>query len=320
MSMAKKVISFGEMLWDCFPDYDIAGGAPMNVALNLKQLGLDIQMISRIGKDEYGQKLKAFVQSFGLPTVLVQVDDTHMTGKVIVDNKDKENIKYDIVSPVAWDFIELTSENKNAVAQADAFIFGSLAIRNNRSWETLFKLLHIPTLKIFDINLRAPYFDFEKIEIIFGYTDILKVNEEELQIVADHFGIASGITFEVSAQKGGKDSSSKPTSKVSDTTRELCAFLSKHFPIKMICITLGSRGALIYQNDNFTRHHGYKVQVEDTVGSGDAFLSGFVKTYLEEKSLSEILDFSCAMGAFVATKRGGTPRYGIEDVGKTVNL
>lgn len=291
--MLKKVICFGEMLWDCFPDNEIPGGAPMNVALHLKQLGLNSQMISRVGKDEHGIKLREFVEGYGLPSKLIQDDGEHQTGTVTVHNEDPENIRYTIVSPVAWDFIALDEDNKAAVRNSDAFIFGSLAVRNNTSWETLYQLLHQPTLKIFDINLRAPYFDFEKIEILLGFTDILKINEDELEIVADYFGI-------------------KPE------VETVCRLLTTHFPVKMVCITLGSKGAMIYQNGETITHPGYKVKVEDTVGSGDAFLGGFVQSYLEGKSPVEILDFACALGAFVATQKGGTPKYKGEDVLKII--
>jgi fructokinase len=293
--MSKKVVCFGEMLWDCFPDKEIPGGAPMNVALHLNQLGLDVKMISRLGMDDYGKRYLEFIGSYNFNDSLIQSDSEHATGTVTVHNEDPENIRYTIVSPVAWDFIALNETNKAAVAIADAFIFGSLAVRNNTSWETLYQLLHQPTLKIFDINLRAPYFDFEKIEIILGFTDILKINEDELEIVADYFGISADIA-------------------------ECCKLLTTHFPIKMVCITLGSKGAMIYQNGEIFQHPGYKVTVEDTVGSGDAFLSGFVKTYLEGKSPNEILDFACALGAFVATKKGGTPRYNEDEVWKVVGV
>jgi fructokinase len=314
--MSKKVICFGEMLWDCFPEYEIAGGAPMNVALNLKQLGLEVQMISRLGDDEKGTALRDFVSSFGLPTTLIQTDPVHPTGKVVVDNRDRENIRYTIVSPVAWDFIDLTEVNKKAVDEADAFIFGSLSVRNNKSWDTLHQLLHTKTLKIFDINLRAPFYDFEKIEIILGFTDILKINEDELMIVADHFGLSLDKGFSDLMQTESPNSKNEDSIRISPLSQKLCEFLTQHFPIQMVCITLGSQGALLYQNGDFYHHPGYKVQVEDTVGSGDAFLSGFVKTYLAGSDPKEILDFACKLGAFLATKKGGTPKYRIEEINK----
>lgn len=287
--MGNKVVCFGEMLWDCFPDEEIPGGAPMNVALNLQQLGLDIKMISRLGKDDYGRRLLELLTGYGLDQSLIQEDDQHPTGKVLVDQTDPENIRYDIVAPSAWDFIDATPEIRKAVQEADAFVFGSLAVRNQVSWNTLYELIHLPVLKIFDINLRAPYYDFEQIEIMLGYTDILKINEDELGIVADYFNIP-------------------------EQMEGFCVEMTDLFPIDMICITLGSKGALIFQDNKITRHPGYKVEVKDTVGSGDAFLSGFIKTRLEGSGPEQVLDFACAMGAYVATQRGGTPRYTLGDI------
>ncbi len=298
--MSKKVVCFGEMLWDCFPDHEIPGGAPMNVALHLNQLGLDVQMISRIGKDTHGEKLLDFVKSYGLQTALIQEDEDHPTGTVTVNNEDPENIKYSINSPAAWDYIGLNESNSQQVKQADAFIFGSLGVRNQSSWDTLYHLLHHPVLKIFDINLRSPYYDFEQIEIILGYTDILKINEDELVIVADY--------FDIDVPESSDD--------ILKIASQVCAYLCEHFPIALVCVTLGSRGAMIYEDGKIFRHPGYKVQVKDTVGAGDAFLSGFVKSYLEEKKSEKILDFACALGAFVATQKGGTPKYDLDEVEK----
>ena len=292
--MTRKIICFGEMLWDVFPDGEVAGGAPMNVALNLKHLGMDVEMISRLGKDEHGQKLKEFVKEYGLPLAQIQEDEVHTTGKVIVNNLDKENIKYEIIEPAAWDFITLTDENLGLVQEAKALIFGSLGVRNEESWKTLYHLVHQPLLTVFDINLRAPYIDFYKIDSLLGYTDILKINEDELEILADFFEL----------KRGG------------DLAEKLCRSLEEEYPIETICITLGSQGAMMYQNGQFTRHQGYKVEVQDTVGAGDAFLSGFVKMYLEGKKPQEILDFACKLGAYVATQKGGTPMYSLEEVNK----
>lgn len=298
--MSKRVICFGEMLWDCFPAHEIPGGAPMNVALHLSQLGLDVALISRLGQDSHGKGLHDFVSHYPLDQRLIQWDNTHATGTVEVNNQDPQNVKYTIVAPVAWDFIEWSEELQEAVNQSHAFVFGSLAVRNQVSWECLYQLLHSPVLKIFDINLRAPYYDFEQIEIILGYTDILKINEDELILVADYFNI------ELNSN----------TQDVLAMAQEVCDFLTEHFPIELICVTLGANGAMTYEDGKVTRHKGYQVQVEDTVGSGDAFLSGFIKSYLERNQLKEVLDFACALGAFVATQRGGTPKYTLAEVNK----
>lgn len=287
--MRDHVVIFGEMLWDCLPTGSVAGGAPMNVALNLHQLGLQSRLISAVGADQDGQQLLEFLKSFDLPLDLVQIKKDKETSKVLVDTSDPENIKYTIVSPVAWDFIEWSNELDKAVEEADAFVFGTLGVRNQESLKTLLQLLHHPTLRIFDANLRPPFYDFEVIETLLGFADILKINEDELEIFADYF-------------------------KTEPTIEGLCSFLDQHFPMEIICITRGAKGAILYQKGKLIEHPGYKVKFQDSIGAGDAFLSGFVKTYLEERAPEEILDFACKLGGYVATQKGATPRYTEEDV------
>ncbi|WP_026950128.1 carbohydrate kinase family protein [Algoriphagus mannitolivorans] len=291
--MRDHVVTFGEMLWDCLPTGAVPGGAPMNVALHLHQLGLNGRLISAVGNDPDGKKLLDFLNEFGLPLDFVQVHEDHETSKVLVDNTDPENIKYNILSPVAWDFIHWSEKLDKAVEDADAFVFGTLGVRSPESMKTLLKLLHHPTLRIFDANLRPPYYDFEVIETLLGFTDILKINEDELEIFADYF-------------------------KTEPTIEGLCFFLDQHFPMEIICITRGSKGAVIYQKGKILEHPGYKVKFQDSIGAGDAFLSGFIKTYLEEKSPEEILDFACKLGGFVATHQGGAPKYSEEDVWREI--
>lgn len=287
--MRDQVVVFGEMLWDCLPTGPVAGGAPMNVALNLHQLGLNSRLISAVGEDPDGEQLLDFLRDFGLPLDLIQTKSDHATSKVLVDTSDPENINYTIVSPVAWDFIHWSTQNDHAVAEADAFVFGTLGIRNPDSLKTLIRLLQHPTLRIFDANLRPPFYDFEVIETLLGFSDVLKINEDELVIFADYFGTDPSI-------------------------ESLCSYLDQHFPMEIICITQGSKGAQIYQKGEIFSHSGYKVTVQDSIGAGDAFLSGFIKTYLEERSPSEILDFACKIGGFVATQKGGTPKFTEADI------
>ena len=287
--MSDSVVLFGEMLWDCLPTGAVPGGAPMNVALHLHQLGLPTRLISAVGKDADGEKLLDFLRSFNLPLDWVQVKEAQDTSKVVVDTRDPENIRYDILKPVAWDFLEWSPEQDQIVAEADAFLFGTLGTRHPESLATLLKLLRHPTLRIFDANLRPPHYSFDVIETLLGYTDILKINEEELEIFAEHFGTEATISG-------------------------FCDYLNDQYPISIICITRGSKGAAIYQKGTIVEHPGYKVALQDSIGAGDAFLSGFIKMYLEEKSPEEIIEFACKLGGYVATQKGGAPRYTELDV------
>jgi len=287
--MSKPVVLFGEMLWDCLPTGAVPGGAPMNVALHLHQLGLPTRLISAVGKDADGEKLLDFLRSFDLPLQLVQVKESQATSQVVVDTSDPENMRYDILAPIAWDFLSWSPEQDRIVAESDAFVFGTLGARHSESLATLLKLLRHSTLRIFDANLRPPHYSFAVIETLLGYTDILKINEDELVEFAAHFGTEA-------------------------TIPGLCEFLDQQSPISIICITRGSKGAAIYQKGTLVEHPGYKVAFQDSIGAGDAFLSGFIKMYLAEKSPEEIIDFACKLGGYVATQKGGAPRYTEADV------
>lgn len=293
--MVKKIICFGEMLWDVFPKETIAGGAPMNVALHLQHLGLDVKMVSKVGDDKPGRKLLTFIEKYGLANDLIQVDNEFPTGSVLVNDEDKENIKYEIVKPVAWDQIQWTKEIERESRNADAVIFGSLAARDETSRETLFKILETPVLKIFDINLRPPYYTADLLDKLLTKADILKINEDELTLLANFYDLPS--QMEAALEK-----------------------LSELFSYELVCITLGSKGAAIYQDGEIISHPGYPIEVKDTVGSGDAFLAGFVSKYLSKESPEKTLDFACALGALVATFNGGTPQYKSEDISSIMHM
>ncbi len=230
-----------------------------------------------------------FVQKKSLDISYVQKDGAHETGKVLVDDRNREDVKYDILKPVAWDFIDWNPQIQEKVNEADAFVFGSLAARDEVSRNTLLKLLETPTLKIFDINLRAPHYDFKVLERLLIKTDILKINDEELEILANYHGFSN--EWKVAVEK-----------------------LAEAYDLQMVCITRGSKGAVIYNGHKKHKHPGFKVEVSDTVGAGDAFLSGFIYKFLKGKSPKKILKFACALGALVASQKGGTPQYDLQEV------
>lgn len=282
------------MLWDVFPSGKIAGGAPMNVALHLNQLKANVTFISKTGKDGDGQELLDFLAKHGLATNHVLTDPSLPTGTVIVDEKDKENVRYEIVQPAAWDGIDWSELYQEKVDQADAFIFGSLVTREERSRSTLLKLLDTKSVRVCDINLRFPFYSKEGLQDLLSRTDILKLNEEELQILIDYYDLPDN-----------------PLAAVED--------LSARYNLRMVCVTKGKNGADLYADNTFFSHPGFVVTVQDTVGSGDAFLSALVHGYLKGMAYEQVLEDACALGALVATHKGGTPKYDVRDIEKIKN-
>ncbi len=290
----QTVICFGEVLWDILPQGRMIGGAPLNVSYHLHKLGISTALVSRIGADDYGKDIKAFMEESGLHHAVLQADGSHPTGRVEVIIEPDHEIKYDIVRNTAWDFIEFDEEVKRLSGKAGHLVYGSLACRNGVSRDTLTKMMDNPLVKIMDVNLRAPFYSKELLLELITKADILKINEAELGLIAEWFGCS------------GND-------------HEKMKALREQFNLGTLLVTCGSKGAyLLYENDFFFEP-GYKIEVVDTIGSGDAFLAGFLSGYIAGKLPRQALKIANGMGAFIAQRRGGCPVYEKQEIQKMIN-
>ena len=289
----KNIVCFGEVLWDLLPSGKIAGGAPMNVAVHASQLGLNAIMISAVGNDELGEGITSFLLSRGLSTENIQKNE-YQTGIVEVTLDAKGSPSYSIIEPVAWDFIRLTDTAKSTIQVADALVFGSLALRNEISKLKLLQLQIDSKLKILDLNLRKPFYSPKLTDELLRVADIVKVNDEELEMICTWFGSFGNQIDNAS-------------------------FLKARFKLKGILVTRGANGAFfIDENNKLSEHQGFNVIVNDTIGSGDSFLAAFITKWLSGETPGEALKYACAVGAFVATQKGATPAISEEDIMKAM--
>jgi len=294
--MKKKVICFGEVLFDVFPSYRKIGGAPLNVALRLATLGLDAQIISRVGNDALGKELLAFIQTSNISTDTIQIDESLATGVVLIQLDEQGSASYTINYPVAWDGIVANAVANNAIKNADALVFGSLACRDDRSYNSLQKLLKIAPYKIFDVNLRAPFYNQELLINLMQQADFIKFNDDEL--------------YEISGYLNSPFQS----------LEENIVFIAGQTQTKSICVTRGSHGAVLYYNEQLYFNNGYKIIVADTVGAGDSFLAGLLSQLLDYEQPQKALDFACALGAMVASHEGANPTISNTAITKLMNL
>lgn len=289
-SLPHKVVCFGEVLWDILPTGPLPGGAPMNVAYHLKKLGMNPALITKVGDDNYGKDLLKILWDEGV-TVKYETDPAHPTGLVYANVGENHEMAYDIVFPSAWDFIEWQQEYEDIVSAAGYFVFGSLTSRNNVSMETLYRLVEAAKVNVMDINIRPPHFERKQAEYLLQRTDLLKMNLAELELVTDWF-----------------DQSGPATDRIK--------FVQDHFKIDQIIVTKGGEGARVNEHGKIYDHPGYKVSVQDTIGSGDSFLAGYLAQLLKGAGAEKALDYAAGIGAFVATKAGGCPDYEVEEIDK----
>jgi fructokinase len=277
-----EILCVGEVLWDALPEGLFLGGAPFNVACHLRAAGAPVTMVSRIGDDRLGDEMLRRAARYGVGTDLVQTDPELPTGFVHVSVDSAGNPRYEILAPAAWDAIAATDALLDRAAKARAIVFGSLAQRSPISRDTIQRLWATDALMVFDVNLRPPFTDREIVRQSLGRADVVKLSDEELARVAEWFALRG-------------------------TFRETVAALAETFACPAVCVTRGSEGAALWHDGKWTEHPGFKVEVRDTVGAGDAFLAVLLSGLLAGESDTALLQHANLIGAYVATQFGAVP-------------
>ena len=298
--MKKYVIGIGEALFDCLPEGRKLGGAPANFAYHVSQFGLNGCAISAIGNDELGEEIIATFDRVkaAQPAFSYQLSTVEQpTGTVKVTLDEKGVPQYEICLGVAWDNIPLTNAMLEIARQAQAVCFGSLAQRSETSRETIRAFLdETPkeALKVFDINLRQSWFTAEVIADSLSRANVLKINDEELDVVATMLLGESTTPGQLIAEDEEK-------------TRRICRELIARYDLKMLILTCGAIGSYVFTADSESYVATPKVEVADTVGAGDSFTATFVAQILLGKSIREAHEKAVQVSAFVCTRHGAMP-------------
>lgn len=280
------VVSLGELLWDMLPTGKRAGGAPVNFAYHAMMNGAEAYSISAVGQDELGDELSVEAQKTGIHTVLQR--NAWPTGTVEVSLK-YGIPEYTIVHNVAWDHISYTRRLIEIVEHADAVCFGTLALRSPESYETITELIrHTPehALRFFDINLRSDMYSKELIEELLKLSNVFKINDEELLVLREMFGI--------------EDTSDE----------EACRWFIEQYDLRYLILTGGSTFSTVMSGDGeISTLATPRVQVVDTVGAGDSFSGTFTARILEGDSLGLAHRKAVNTAAYVCTQSGAWPQY-----------
>lgn len=199
MSEPRLILGLGELLWDVLPEGPRLGGAPANFSVMAGRLGNHAAILSRMGRDELGRRALVELERLdGMPAdaSFVQVDPENETGRVTVEFEGGQP-SYTIHEPVAWDFLELSDEWVQLVERADAVCFGTLAQRNQRSRETIQALVGLAQekcVRVFDVNLRAPFYSGEVIQESLELASVVKMNDAEVPLVLGLLGLDSPVS------------------------------------------------------------------------------------------------------------------------------
>ena len=227
------IICFGEVLIDCLPNQTLIGGAPFNVAINLKRFGLEVAFVSQIGNDDFGDKIHQLAKEEKIDS-FIKKSDGLPTGHVNVTFIDQEP-KYTIEKNTAWHYIKY-QEPKSTPSH---FIFGSLATFFDFNKKTLcnYKESYPQTKFVCDLNIREPYISDSHILFCLETANFLKINEDELSHLYQIFDIHN--------------------------EKDLFDFLQDKFNIEQLLITLGDKGARFLNKSGSYQEHPTPIPKRD---------------------------------------------------------
>ena len=282
--MTDIVVGLGEILWDIFPERKVLGGAPANFAYHVSQFGFNGYAVSAIGDDLLGKEILENLEQKGLNYL---IDKTaYPTGTVQV-TLEKEGIPhYKILENVAWDNIPFTERTENLAKNTRTACFGSLAQRNDVSRTTIRKYLEAmpkDSLKIFDINLRQNFYNKELIHESLKLANMLKINDEEILVVADLYGW-------------------------SGEEQDICKRLLNEYKLDIIILTKGTEGSFVFTPRQTSSLPTPKVHVADTVGAGDSFTAAFVAAYMHGERIEDAHRLAVEVSAYVCQQHGAMPK------------
>ncbi|KAA1260701.1 2-dehydro-3-deoxygluconokinase [Rubripirellula obstinata] len=283
LSSSKPPLIIGEVLLDHFPDgKKILGGAPFNVAWDLQGLGVESLFLSAVGDDAEGKQIRDRMRDWGMDVAgLATVD--FPTGQVAVTFNDGQP-SYDIVHPVAFDFIAI--EDAKTFADKHSILYlGSLAFRGEVSKRSITNLINHANLPRFvDVNIRRPWFKESDLEILIGGATWVKLSDEELPELTS----LDSCEDEAAITRGANE-------------------LRSHYNIDHVLVTAGSSGAYLISDESVIHAPAPKPpKMVDTVGAGDAFAAATIAGLVREVEPHELLHKAVGFASRVCSLGGAT--------------
>jgi fructokinase len=286
------ILGIGELLWDLLPSGAVLGGAPANFTVMAGRLGSHAAILSRIGRDDLGRDAVHLLDPLPADTEYLQIDPAHETGRVTVELKDGQP-SYVIHEPAAWDFMELNDDWVRLAERADAICFGSLAQRSLESRQTIQTLAAQTSshcVRVFDVNLRAPFYSSEVLQESLSLATVMKLNDAEMPLVLGLLGLPASEPADPMALRAGAE-----------------RLLAEFSTLSMVAVTRGGHGSLLVSREAWHEHPGVATKVADTIGAGDAFTAALTHYMLRGADLATLNEAGNRWGAWMASQQGAMP-------------
>jgi fructokinase len=260
----KKITAIGEIIFDVYLDIKKLGGAPLNFIYHIHKLTNNGAFISRVGDDAAGNEAISFLQNNNIPVDLIQIDRENETGAAYANLDENKIPHWDIPSDQAYDFISIPPEEEQIIESTSCFYFGSLAQRMERSRITIQSFFGGDAIYFLDLNIRQNYYTKNIISRSLSAANILKVNEEEINLLHNMFFIGN---FNIA---------------------ECAKKIMENFRIDLLAVTMGNKGAYLFNKNNSDFFRVKVDEISDTVGAGDAYSAILALGYLKNWQLNKI--------------------------------
>ncbi len=291
--MKKKIVAFGEVVWDILPGGKVLGGTPLNLVYRCNSFNEQGFLLSRVGDDDLGNEAIDKLKELSILDDNVQMDSEFPTGTVLISFENNYDPRYIVTPDVAFDHIEFSAEALKLVRDADCLFYGLLPQRFGISKNTLRELIKESpdSIHFFDLKLFEHFFNVRVAENLLESSNIVRFKEKEISFLSNELGLNS------------------------ETLKTFCEELSKKYKIDLILVTRGQNGVFAFHKTKGPFFDsGYDIEIVDNIGSGMAFSAGFLHYYLNGKTIQQSLNFGNAAGALNTTKRGATAFFNKKDV------
>ncbi|MGL5953538.1 5-dehydro-2-deoxygluconokinase [Providencia rustigianii] len=292
--MTAKVWVLGDAVIDLIPEkpgvlLQLPGGAPANVAVGISRLEGRSGFIGRVGDDPFGKFMQRTLQQENVDTTYMKRDPKHRTSTVVVElDEDGERTFTFMVRPSADLFIEPTDL---PVFKANEWLHVcSIALSAEPSRSTTFlameQIHNAGGMVSFDPNIRTDLWQDsnllrECLHRALELASVAKLSEEELLFISGELDLHQGIEI-----------------------------LANRYNLKLLLVTLGKDGVMVYWNGKVRHFSARPVMVVDTTGAGDAFVAGLLAGLAvhglpsDEQTLGVIIEQAQACGALATTAKG----------------
>lgn len=292
------IYSIGEMVIDFIPGREEgeyirkAGGAPANVAIAAARNGLMTGMCCKVGEDDFGRFLIKTLREEQVEVLCEKLCDEAVTTMAFVTLSESGERTFTFARKPGADMFLSPEDVREKDIEASVIVHaGSCSLSAQPVALATEKALRLGSqygkIVSFDINYRNLMWNDEKekcaeaVRKILPFVDILKISEEEVDMVGGEEKIGS---------------------------------LMKENGLTAVVLTLGSEGARVFFRDMVFEGRGEKVKAVDTTGAGDAFWGGFLSRLriegvqsaadITEDILKRAVEYGNISGALCVQKKG----------------